>query len=515
VDCTAAECDVQCVAEHAGEPPRDAPADHDGPLDEVGAEDVPGDADAPRDEVGAEDADSVDFGLRESCSNLVDDDGDTLVDCADRVDCEGAGCGANGRTCSGGACVCPGGTMETSCSNGVDDDCDGMADCADPECEGALCGMGAARCSGGVCLCPGGVSETNCSDGADNDCDTAFDCADPDCDGVVCGAGGRRCSGGSCGCSGTAETSCMDGADNDCDTATDCADSDCNGQPCGISGYRCSGGACRCPGGTTETSCADVADNDCDTRVDCADSDCNGASCGTGGRTCSGGVCGCGGTAETSCLDRLDNDCDGAIDCADAECDRQRCGDDGTVCGGVPKVCHVCGGGVCALDSSNYDAFCRPSCGELDRLCPGSATTCCSAVATCPGGVAGETWDCARCCFGSCGCTPGELPERTCGDGVDNDCDGSTDCADPDCNLLRCANDGTVCGAYKECHWCSGGVCALNSSHYDASCRPSCGEIDRLCPGAATICCPAGSACSTGDAGESWDCARCCYAGCS
>lgn len=54
----------------------------------------------------------------EDCSNGVDDDGDSDIDCADS-DCVGDP-----------ACV------ETDCDNGTDDDGDGAADCADSDCAG-------------------------------------------------------------------------------------------------------------------------------------------------------------------------------------------------------------------------------------------------------------------------------------------------------------------------------------------------------------------------------------------
>ncbi|RMG12660.1 MAG: DUF2341 domain-containing protein [Deltaproteobacteria bacterium] len=38
-----------------------------------------------------------------------------------------------------------------------------------------------------------------------------------------------------------------------------------------------------------------------------------------------------------------------------------------------------------------------------------------------------------RCTGGACVCPGGEATEQTCGDGADNDCDGLTDCGDPDC----------------------------------------------------------------------------------
>jgi hypothetical protein len=65
----------------------------------------------------------------EICSNLVDDDWDGDVDCAD-ADC-------------GSSLLC---SAETSCGNGVDDDLDRHADCADTDCAGA------AECTGTTCV---------------------------------------------------------------------------------------------------------------------------------------------------------------------------------------------------------------------------------------------------------------------------------------------------------------------------------------------------------------------------
>jgi len=57
----------------------------------------------------------------EICDNGIDDDGDTLVDCADPY-------------CAGDpACLTPGAEI---CDNGIDDDGDTLVDCADPDCTG-------------------------------------------------------------------------------------------------------------------------------------------------------------------------------------------------------------------------------------------------------------------------------------------------------------------------------------------------------------------------------------------
>jgi spore coat protein A len=99
-------------------------------------------------------------------------------------------------------------TPEQSCFDGNDNDCDTLTDCADTaDCEGALgaptnCGVGACQsagnltCSGGtqVDTCTPGTpgvegpaGDPSCNDGLDNDCDGLTDTADdPDCQNVVC-----------------------------------------------------------------------------------------------------------------------------------------------------------------------------------------------------------------------------------------------------------------------------------------------------------------------------------------
>jgi hypothetical protein len=257
----------------------------------------------------------VDEAASEVCDDAVDQDCDGRVDCAD-TDCrDGTRCGPGGRTCDGGACICPGGgsATETMCRGGEDEDCDGDVDCGDTDCEGMICGDEGQSCSGGACICLGGGTELACADGMDNDCDGVVDCGDPNCAAMTCGTFGRACVGGLCACPlGTSETSCEDAADTDCDGLVDCADSDCNARACGPRGRVCSASACRCPGGDVESTCGNAMDDDCDGMNDCADSDCAGDACGLNGRVCIGSACACPSTIER-CNGR-DDDCDSLSD---------------------------------------------------------------------------------------------------------------------------------------------------------------------------------------------------------
>ena len=262
-------------------------------------------------------------GSEVSCDDGVDNDGDGATDCFDS-DCAGeAHCAS----------------IESECGDGLDNDGDAATDCADPDCVGQTCGAAGRECSGGTCVCPGGAAEVSCDDGVDDDCDGALDCADSDCSAFP-------------GCAG-AEVLCANGADDDGDGRVDCADDDCAGQPCGDNGQTCASGLCRCPGGVTETACSDRTDNDCDGAVDCLDpdcsaspacqetncedrfdndgdgavdcddSDCSGVACGAFGLICAGGECECPGVGVEICGNEIDDDCNGTVDdgCAGPICE--------------------------------------------------------------------------------------------------------------------------------------------------------------------------------------------------
>ncbi len=324
--------------------------------------------------------------------------------------------------------------QEKTCDDGLDNDGDGQIDCADSDC------LTAEVCD---------ASEIDCGDEFDNDGDGDIDCDDSDC------AGDAAC----------VETACDDGLDNDGDGQTDCADSDCLGTAaCG------------------ESDCDDGSDNDNDGDIDCDDSDCEGDP-----------AC-----IETNCTDQLDNDGDGDTDCADSDCEVE------TVCGATEFDCTDgfdndgdgdidCDDSECAdLESCNMNCLevlgCAQDCGT-DLACVQG----CSAGA-CP---SGETaWNgLSNCMINSCGmaCMNGvdspacldcinthcstqmnecitntceEPGETDCVDGVDNDSDGDTDCADSDCAAEPvCGGSGETCGELL--------LCAQNCAA-DVTCMAAC-----------------------------------------
>ncbi len=120
-------------------------------------------------------------------------------------DCDGPFCGDG--TCDAGEvqCICPADcgappSSETSgltCTDVSDNDCDSLTDCADPDCAtdaacGPFCGDGNCAANENQCDCPADcgapppneVHGSTCADNIDNDCDSLTDGADQDC-GVI------------------------------------------------------------------------------------------------------------------------------------------------------------------------------------------------------------------------------------------------------------------------------------------------------------------------------------------
>jgi hypothetical protein len=219
---------------------------------------------------------------------------------------------------------------------------------------------------------------------------------------------------------------CSDTIDNDCDGIVDCADIDCDGDPA-------------CPSLIEYPNCFDGQDNDFDGLTDCADrDDCDGYSedtfCGvgvcasTGSQTCNNGTfeeITCtpgtpgveGPDGDATCTDGLDNDCDGLTDANDPDCQPDM------TCADYPD-----------RGSCNND----PTCEWVGSPKNGS----CQDIAV---------------------CTPTSTDEiGLCGDGLDNDCDGVTDCADtadcgadPVCAPADCSafTVKDTCNAEPTCRW--------------------------------------------------------------
>jgi subtilisin-like proprotein convertase family protein len=85
---------------------------------------------------------------------------------------------------------------------------------------------------------------------------------------------------------------------------------------------------------------------------------------------------------------------------------------------------------------------------------------------------------------GGCAATPG--PENTpaaCSDGVDNECDGKTDCSDPDCSGIgQCP----VCGQVQQPT--GGGIMLPDGVNDDIACTGSSGAHDSSCAATTPYC---------------------------
>lgn len=103
------------------------------------------------------------------------------------------------------------------------------------------------------------------------------------------------------------------------------------------------------------------------------------------------------------------------------------------------------------------------------------------------------------CVDGTCGgCMTGVAIETECGDGADEDCDGLTDCADTDCEGAVCGPGSVVCGG-GSCPCVSGFVERLCGDGLDDDCDGlvDCLDVDdcegRSCAEGAGLVCVTGS----------------------
>ena len=299
-----------------------------------------------------------------------------------------------------------------------------------------------------------------------------------------------------CVCGGYGKTSeagfCDDGIDNDCDGAIDCNDSDCLGDP-----------AC-----DPDTSCEVCANNSWYWDTD-------------GGATCDGDYgnkdfeweasasprC-CGDDTHEYYQTRQVASCSGnncpsfSSDSNDDACcmafGESECVYNGA-CYGSFAGRHTINGEnlTCAtrdwFDCDKSEALCEPSItcnygsnawvaggessafGEYDT---GTSTECCGDDANeyyvTQGAGSGACCNSSSDCVDSGNACRDEYPtEVTCNDGIDNDCDGATDCADSDCSgdPACCTPNGQSCSIDSEC--CSGScVCGTCSGSCDYS--PAC-----------------------------------------
>ena len=413
----------------------------------------------------------------------------------------------------GGSC----GTSDTTC-DGVDDDCDGTFD-ENYTPYATACGTGVCAASGST-SCVSGAVQDSCTEGSPSGTDDSCDSVDQDCDGSTdeayapaptsCGVGVCSASGATSCVDGAVEDSCEAGSGAADDTTCDSVDDDCDGiadedyagssTSCGV-GACAASGVLSCAAGTETDSCAPGSATGDDSDCDGVDDDCDGSvdesyspvatSCGTGV---------CGSTGSTSCVagavvdsceagspsgddsscNGLDDDCDGTTDEAYAtvptSCGVGVCGATGATSCVAGAVQDSCTAGSATGDDS--------SCDGLDADCDGTVDESYASVATsCGVGVCGAI-GATSCTAGSVvdSCSPGSPSgdDSLC-DGLDADCDGSTDesyvAAATSCGVGGCSRAGALI--------CAGGTvqdsCVPGSPAAD---DVSCDLVDDDCDGA-------------------------------
>ncbi|MCA9667210.1 MAG: SUMF1/EgtB/PvdO family nonheme iron enzyme [Myxococcales bacterium] len=367
--------------------------------------------------------------------------------------------------------------------NGIDDDCDNQIDedfnlqtdinhcgqcnrrCSFPNaqatCQNGQCVMGQCNTNyydrnnnpadGCEYFCVPTNGGVEICDNVDNDCNGQID------DGFNLNGDINNC--GTCGnvCTfNNASAACVGGQ---------CLLSQCNPGYRNIDTVNANGCEYRCPvwPPTSNDATCDGTDNDCDGQIDedYASTSCgsNTGQCVAGQTACIGGNPVCQnqvGPAPEQC-DNLDNDCDGTVDNGfDKLNDPRTCGPNCTQCS-LPNAIANCVNGVCGI------AVCANGWVDLDN---NPANGC------------------------EYQCTPTGV--EIC-DGLDNDCNGLTDTADPALVPLGgnpCIQVGSCSGATATCQGSAGWVCNYNANVQLKPCTSNaqctsgfCNTAQGVCPG--------------------------------
>ncbi|MBU1967532.1 putative metal-binding motif-containing protein, partial [Patescibacteria group bacterium] len=476
--------------------------------------------------------DSIYPGAAEVCNNEDDDcDAGTADGSGETWYMQVTTCG-NGACAAAGNFICQSGVKTDTCSagtgaaddatcDGVDDDCDGSTDedyVSDTSC--FLLGACAASNAGSTCdagvetVCQTGTPVAETCDNVDNNCDGTTDegLTQPTSCGVgVCSgnAGQETCAAGVWGgdtCdpfAGSSAETC-DNADNDCDGTVDEGLTQATANQDGL----CSGNTETCaagsyiPDGSNYVPVAetcDNADNDCDGTVDegltqptsCGVGVCSGNA---GIETCAAGVWGgdtCdpfAGSSSEVCEGSIDEDCDGTVDNGcNGECvylETQACGSDIGVCQKGTQTCNEFGIWGTCVDEVVPSA---ELCDGLDNDCDSSTdedfgnlgNSCSDGVGEC---YAAGNYVCTSNQLGTeCNAVAGTPGTEVC-DGLDNDCDGTSD--------EDYANLGNSCSAgVGECEVAGSYVCTGDNQGTECNAVPGtpgtevCDNKDNDCDG--------------------------------
>lgn len=452
-------------------------------------------------------------------TECVDGDGCCPEGCEDsdcRV-CSSAGDCDDQNPCTEDLCFdgfCSYSELDVPCANGM---------CCDGECVGVACSVNADCGVDTACFkwtCIGSGCDASCSGREITECVDDDGCCPEGCEDSDCDICSSECEEDEEECSGNRLKVCGDFDSDDCLEwdYRDCDDCSCS---CGV--YT--------EDAESVVDCYDGLDNDCDGDIDFDDSDCTG--CIVDGGACSEDADCCNGKCDDetglcfSCIScssfdercnsnepgECEAQCNGHEECDDMgvdstwidgmwcySCEDCEFNSDNTVGSSPPCSCTSsnCVSGFCAVGHTcYYDVSCRvdqnwvedKSCSTEDRCsddlivnnigcepsgctkgdeypcdksraCKGPDYVECSGVQYLCSSAHGKTWSWVEDGF----------PED-CGDKHDNDCNGLTDCADPQCVGDPSCDVDSVCAEACYDLGCSGGSC---DSKVETVCERGC-----------------------------------------
>ena len=361
-------------------------------------------------------------GQDNDCNGLVDEGADAL--CDDGNPCTGT------ETCGGAAGCMPGTPPSCDDSNAcTSDSCDAGVGCVNTAMPGCMpCTVPADCNDGNACTtesCTGGVCDPSALIADCEPCTTPADCSD---DGNACTT--ATCTGGVCGVDTT--PGCVP-----CTTAADCDDQN------ACTTESCPAGVCvsdTIPGCVPCATDADCNDGSGCTTDTCASGACSttsipgcvpcttAADCGDG-NVCTDDACSadgvCSNPARPSCIP-----CATDTDCHDTNaCTIDQCGADGSCAFSTIPGCVPC---TTAADCDDHDACTLDACSS--GMCAHQHDAQCNPHEVCDDGIDNDDNGLTDCADPACSATPAcEHPAEICGDCIDNDGDGLVDYEDPDC----------------------------------------------------------------------------------
>jgi len=404
-------------------------------------------------------------------------------------------CLGSGTGCADSSCICDGSgncidNANENCNDNADNDDDGLIDCQDSDCphellgncEIAVCnevtydweyGSNSSGCTGNCDVCSlDSYGRYNCR-AEDSICTGNCDVCSGSGTDYNCQANSGLCNGDCSACAGSGTSFYCEADESQCSVCSDCSGSgaffSCSIIPDGTDDTGCSGASFCCSGNCINSAPGDYG------------SDC-------GGNECSGTVECDGANFRCSTMGALCAYCQGDTGYASS------CGRDGDCSGGTPSECDVCdqcldlGSSVtCQSYAVGYDTTDPYQCLDDGTGCAGTSCIC----------------------DGSSSCIPNAAED--CGDGLDNDGDGNTDCQDSDCPAPcsgTCADSVCNPGTYEwECSadpsYCTGNCDECTGSGTVYNCQAN----SDLCGGDCSIC--FGSGTSFNCEGDESQCSTC------